>query len=610
MATFSNGESGLSVRTKINDVLQHMDGTSGTLVINEAGADVDIRVESDTNTNAIYMDGATGNVGIGTGVPNAPLTVNNQADNSTVAVLHAGGGTPNRGLKVSTFTNVNQNAGVLLDAQTTIGGATLAFANAGTERMRITAAGDVGIGTAAPTARLDIDAGNMRFADGWGPVWGASPNQPYISGSKASNFINFGVNGSERMRITTAGDVGIGTSAPVGRLDVATTSAALNNGIFFVTPDASGANNGARLGLRYAANSTVRASLGLVFEDLLNNFNAYMTFSTGTSATPNVERMRITAAGDVGFGTATPTNFGAGYINVTAFASNAAVFEARSGLGPTLRVQADNLLGFIDMNSNHPLVFRTNALERMRISAAGDIGIGVSPSGNYTIQGASNFNTGFKGANFGGASVGSSGSGYPLVGYNVRFSATGDTYTYNASDFANAIAFRSGQFQFFNAASGTAGAALAFTQAMTLDTNGDLALGATGSATFRLHLASGSANKLRLFNSVGSGNMIDFVDQVWQSQIEGSAGNLVFRTGGTAERMRIDINGNVGIGTNSPNAASIIDAQSTTKGVRFPNMTTTQKNAMANVAGNVIFDTTLGKLCVNTGSGWQTITSA
>lgn len=65
MTTFANGESGLSVRTKINNVLQHADGTAGELVINEAGADVDFRVESDTNANALFMDGATGNVFIG-----------------------------------------------------------------------------------------------------------------------------------------------------------------------------------------------------------------------------------------------------------------------------------------------------------------------------------------------------------------------------------------------------------------------------------------------------------------------------------------------------------------------------------------------------------------
>lgn len=70
MTTFANGESGLSVRTKINNVLQHADGTAGELVINDAGADVDFRVESDTNANALFVDGASGNVGIGV-VPSA-----------------------------------------------------------------------------------------------------------------------------------------------------------------------------------------------------------------------------------------------------------------------------------------------------------------------------------------------------------------------------------------------------------------------------------------------------------------------------------------------------------------------------------------------------------
>lgn len=39
------------------------------------------------------------------------------------------------------------------------------------------------------------------------------------------------------------------------------------------------------------------------------------------------------------------------------------------------------------------------------------------------------------------------------------------------------------------------------------------------------------------------------------------------------------------------------------------NVTTTQKNALAPSAGWVVFDTTLGKLCVYTGAAWQTITS-
>jgi hypothetical protein len=67
--------------------------------------------------------------------------------------------------------------------------------------------------------------------------------------------------------------------------------------------------------------------------------------------------------------------------------------------------------------------------------------------------------------------------------------------------------------------------------------------------------------------------------------------------------------GNMGLGTTSPAATAILDVQSTTKGIRFPNMTTVQKTAITPSAGTVIFDTTLSKLCVYSGSAWETITS-
>ena len=111
--------------------------------------------------------------------------------------------------------------------------------------------------------------------------------------------------------------------------------------------------------------------------------------------------------------------------------------------------------------------------------------------------------------------------------------------------------------------------------------------------------------------STGALSIVSGTDVRVQSFISGTGTYLplTFYTSG-AEKVRIDTAGNVGIGTSSPNASAILDAQSTTKGVRFPNMTTTQKNAIATPpAGLVVFDTTLSKLCVYSGAAWQTITS-
>jgi hypothetical protein len=46
-----------------------------------------------------------------------------------------------------------------------------------------------------------------------------------------------------------------------------------------------------------------------------------------------------------------------------------------------------------------------------------------------------------------------------------------------------------------------------------------------------------------------------------------------------------------------------------TNGVSVPVVTTTQKLALTVSAGYLVFDSTLGKLCVYSGSAWQTVTS-
>ena len=89
----------------------------------------------------------------------------------------------------------------------------------------------------------------------------------------------------------------------------------------------------------------------------------------------------------------------------------------------------------------------------------------------------------------------------------------------------------------------------------------------------------------------------------------GASLRILFGINGTQKAI-LDSSGSLGIGTSSPAASAILDAQSTTKGVRMPNMTTTQKNAIASpAAGLIVFDTTLAKLCVYSGAAWQTITS-
>tara|TARA_Y100000310_G_C20695021_1_gene825045 strand:+ start:3277 stop:3903 length:627 start_codon:yes stop_codon:yes gene_type:complete len=65
----------------------------------------------------------------------------------------------------------------------------------------------------------------------------------------------------------------------------------------------------------------------------------------------------------------------------------------------------------------------------------------------------------------------------------------------------------------------------------------------------------------------------------------------------------------VGIGTESPNAASLLELVSTTQGFVLPRMTTAERNLITAIVGMMIYNTSTDKLNIYTGS-WEEITSA
>ena len=123
----------------------------------------------------------------------------------------------------------------------------LALGVGGSEKMRITNAGNVGIGVSNPNSRLVIaapagvgvlNASNLMDQDMLVNLTapGASDKFAYIGSSTPTNVV-LGVGSSEKMRITNAGNVGIGTITPGQRLSVAGIIQSTSGGFKF--PDGS-----------------------------------------------------------------------------------------------------------------------------------------------------------------------------------------------------------------------------------------------------------------------------------------------------------------------------------------------------------------------------------
>jgi hypothetical protein len=456
--------------------------------------------------------------------------------------------------------------------------------------------GNLGIGTSSPSAKLHVQGNTFRQND-------ATNSNGYIIDTSTtttrletlfggSSFaIRTGASASNRMFIDSSGNLGIGTSSPAVKFVVSNSGA---NGYEF-DPANSFISSYNRSTSAWTA-VTFRAG-GYTWN--INNSN---------------DALKLDSSGNLGIGTSSPAfNSGSGVEIERAGIANLRL--ENSSAGNNFELYSDSLVNGINLRgfNGSPMVFWTANTERMRLDSSGNLGLGVTPSAWEASYKAFQFGAG---SAFLAGRVGSLqnrqvflGIGASNNGTNWLYTPTGVAISYYAQI--------DGAHQWFNAPSGTAGATVTFTQAMTLNASGNLGIGTT-SPTAKLEVTAGATGVQSLFShSSGTPTIaVGATTTTYNTQIGynvTSEYGYIQATAAAGVYDDIAINplgGNLGIGTTSPSASAILDAQSTTKGVRMPNMTTTQKNAIASpAAGLMVFDTTLAKLCVYTGAAWQTITS-
>jgi len=189
------------------------------------------------------------------------------------------------------------------------------------------------------------------------------------------------------------------------------------------------------------------------------------------------------------------------------------------------------------------------------------------------------------------------------------------------------VLFRSSGAIVINGSSGAIGGSV-----YTDGTNGITILGKTGSAYDATITNGGLSIKLGIKNNqidilgqvlaggvkLGYGAASDgiYSDSAYGTVIVGKSSATIYSSiwasGNGLDGLMQTSNGKINIGAFSAsyNASALLEVSSTTKGFLPPRMTTTQKNAIATpAAGLMVFDTTLAKLCVYSGSAWETITS-